>query len=143
MRFTNVDYDNNTHEFTLRVVVMVPRTKNALWPIVARVKEVSSALGSVSVVNADNGLDAVGAAWTIDGPGQPLADTSAAALEMAIPSGKEFVASAPRRIRLRLKNAHADPVTIAREILENHVELAILNEEDHRTQLEKNFANTT
>ncbi len=107
---SGVAYDEGTGEFSLTAVVVRHGAANLHWPAVMRVKSLSSPLGAVAVVGADNHLTGEGATWTIDGPARSLPAGSMADLDQRTPAlHQPWTFSRPREIRVRLTGV--PPVT--------------------------------
>ncbi len=126
--FTTSDYDEATGEFTLgAVVVRQPRNGPLRWPAVVRVKRLSSPLGPVEVVDADNHLPGVGATWTISGPAHVLPAGTRAALNQRTRARRgPYAFSLPRDLHFRLTGpATAGPSPVERSVLDLDVEIGV------------------
>lgn len=102
--YTSFDYDERTSEFTVGVVLVREpgASPGQRWPSVLRVTTLSSPLGPLSVLDADNGIAKAGAAWVFDSLTDALPPGSNAALDRALPISKRVEYSTPRTLRFRL-----------------------------------------
>jgi hypothetical protein len=108
MSYTHFHYDTTTHEFVIGTVLFV-RGKSPQWPLIFRVRKLTSILGPLSVVQADNGVSKEGAEWVFSGPGGRLPQGSQAALDRALFTGNQVEVSNPKTVRLRLNGPPKEP----------------------------------
>ena len=122
--YTSIDYDPATHEFAIGVSFVV-RRKDATWPLVLRLKRVTSRLGPLFASNADNRVNNAGAQWVLDGPGTSLPSSVAAADFRLLPDG-QYQFSKPRVLRFRLGNPKSPiPAWAGREDAGTYVKLDV------------------
>jgi hypothetical protein len=100
--FTHSEYDERTRVFTIETVVVRRGVEPPVWPVVLMMRKLSTPLGSLTVVGADNGESAEGAAWVFDGPAEDLPAGSAAEIDRTTPTREKFDYSRPRSLRFRL-----------------------------------------
>jgi hypothetical protein len=127
LEFTRVDYDDTTKEFTATAVLVRGRDVNGRWPLVMRARKLTSTLGRIEALNADNAESGEGAAWVFSELGTMLEINSAAALNTKFLPAEDYEFSEPRPIHFRLEPA-ANPIEIPNGglIVEIHTEVLVL-----------------
>jgi hypothetical protein len=106
MEYTRGEYLEAPEEFVLNAVLVHERQVEQHWPLILRVTDLQSPLGSLSIVGSDNDLTGKGAEWVFDGPGTMFPAASAAGLDYHV-LAKKWEFSRPRTLHFRLERSTA------------------------------------